>query len=209
MNVICLEGPHGSGKSTIKRKCQEKGIPVLDEAFLDLPKYSLHPQTLTMELHWLSNWFQRLLKTSHLLLNKKKGKDKETEKEEKTKETKEKKRSVFVADRSPYSAVYYASNGNLLKPIIEKMIQELSEKADIKIFTAYIKVDQELLWERVLGRLEKEPERIQLNENSREWLDKTVQWYENFNWDFVFQNNVGIDSVFIQLQKLLIDQQEK
>lgn len=35
---------------------------MLDEAFLDMPEYALHPQSLLMETSWVVAWFMRLLK---------------------------------------------------------------------------------------------------------------------------------------------------
>ncbi|KAJ3441721.1 deoxynucleoside kinase [Anaeramoeba flamelloides] len=174
MNVICLEGPHGSGKSSLSSRCEEAGIKILDEAFLDLPKYALHPQTLTMELQWVSNWFQRILKKCYDMQENRNEED---------------PIPLFIADRSPFSAVYYASNGKVLEPVIRKMIQELKEKANINIITVYLKTEKELLWSRVLARLEKEPERKNLNEDNRKFLDTTVEWYDNFKWDQTINNN--------------------
>ncbi|KAJ6240334.1 deoxynucleoside kinase [Anaeramoeba flamelloides] len=174
MNVICLEGPHGSGKSSLASQCEEAGIKILDEAFLDLPKYALHPQTLTMELQWVSNWFQRILKKCYDMQQNRNEED---------------AIPLFIADRSPFSAVYYASNGEVLEPVIRKMIQELKEKANINIITVYLKTEKELLWSRVLARLEKEPERKNLNEDNRNFLDTTVEWYDNFEWDQTINNN--------------------
>ena len=51
MIVICLEGCHGCGKSSLCEKFQEAGYEVLDEAFLDMPEYALHPQSLLDALH--------------------------------------------------------------------------------------------------------------------------------------------------------------
>lgn len=37
------------------------GFDVLDEAFVDMPEFSLHPQTLVMESIWVSRWIERCL----------------------------------------------------------------------------------------------------------------------------------------------------
>ena len=44
MIVICLEGCHGCGKSSLLSHFEESGYTCLDEAFLDMPAYALHPQ---------------------------------------------------------------------------------------------------------------------------------------------------------------------
>ena len=49
MIVLCLEGCHGVGKTELCRRFEQSGFEVLDEAFLDMPEYMLHPQSLLME----------------------------------------------------------------------------------------------------------------------------------------------------------------
>eukprot|EP01027_Heterolobosea_sp_BB2_P006053 GEZU01009185.1.p1 GENE.GEZU01009185.1~~GEZU01009185.1.p1 ORF type:complete len:191 (-),score=26.79 GEZU01009185.1:59-631(-) len=143
----------------------------MDEAFLDLPAYALHPQSFTMEAHWISCWFQRLLKLHYENSQSEKGS------------------RIYIADRSPYSAVFYAQNGSgkLLEPIIRKQIEEL-RSIGIEIYTVHLKVEKELLWERIQRRLEREPERVKYNEHSREWMQTTLDFYDNYNWDFTIYN---------------------
>ena len=91
-----------------------EGFWVLDEAFLDMPSYALHPQSLLMETTWVCSWcvilyfsvlhqaifnatttprFERLLKCNEDL--KSQGDQNQ----------------VFIADRSPFSAVFYGNKG--------------------------------------------------------------------------------------------------
>ena len=56
--ILCA----GSGKTELCKQFTEQGFWVLDEAFLDMPEYALHPQSLLMETSWVVNWFSRLLK---------------------------------------------------------------------------------------------------------------------------------------------------
>ena len=39
----------GSGKTELCKQFENTGFNILDEAFFEMPKYSLHPQSLTME----------------------------------------------------------------------------------------------------------------------------------------------------------------
>ena len=95
---------------------------MLDEAFFDMPKFALHPQSLVMETLWVTHWIQRLLR-KQAEIGTANGKD-----------------AIFVADRSPYSAVFYAkNNGSLLEPVIAAMQAELALH-DIHIFTVYVQV---------------------------------------------------------------------
>lgn len=78
MIVVCLEGCHGtapypaqsgpgwplmapwacagSGKTELCTRFRDAGYMVLDEAFLDMPEYALHPQSLLMETTWVCTW---------------------------------------------------------------------------------------------------------------------------------------------------------
>ncbi|KAH7819881.1 uncharacterized protein MONOS_1815 [Monocercomonoides exilis] len=183
MIVICLEGCHGVGKTMLISQFKKAGFQVLDEAFMEMPEYALHPQTLVMETVWLSNWFMRLLKM--------------------TQTVKDHDSTIFIADRSPYSAEFYAPHGHLLGPVIKEQIEELKTK-NIYIYTVLINVDKELLWKRILERLEREPHRVKYNEHSREWMEKTYNWYKTHEWDFCIDNGEwGIDTTQIVLMKKL------
>ena len=46
-----------------------------------------------------------------------------------------------------------------------------------------------LLLQRISERLTREPERKKYNEDSREWMETTVQFYEERLWDMTVQNN--------------------
>ena len=52
----------GCGKTELCTLFEKAGYCVLDEAFLDMPAYALHPQSLLMETSWVVSWFTRLLK---------------------------------------------------------------------------------------------------------------------------------------------------
>jgi dephospho-CoA kinase len=43
MRVVCLEGSHGCGKTKLINKLKKLGYNILDEGFLDMPEFSLHP----------------------------------------------------------------------------------------------------------------------------------------------------------------------
>ena len=63
---------------------------------MDMPDSSLHPQSLTCEASWTSFWFQRLLKMDNKLRSQGHY------------------NPYVIADRSPFSAVFYGQNGGLL-----------------------------------------------------------------------------------------------
>lgn len=175
MIVICLEGCHGSGKSELIGQFKKEGFNVLDEGFLNMPSYDqLHPQTLTMELMWVSEWFKRILDR------------KENQKGDKT--------GIYIVDRSPFSAAYYARRGGaLIESLIEQQLEELKTLSNIHIYTIHVKVDRPLLWQRIEQRLKAQPFRKQLNEDKIEWMDRTLAFYNHPDrkWDFEVYNNTN------------------
>lgn len=48
---------------------------------------------------------------------------------------------IFIADRSPFSAVYYAAHGHLLEPIIREQMKEVMADAGVEMMTVYIQVE--------------------------------------------------------------------
>lgn len=172
MIVISVEGCHGCGKSSLIEEFRAHGYDVLDEGFMDMPDYALHPQTLLMETAWVCSWFERVLQQAH------RSKQCGSEREE-----------VLVADRSPFSAVYYANHGHLLEPLIRQQVKEIRERAGIKLYTIHVQVEPELLWSRIQKRLQVEPNRATLQENERSWMDKTLSFYNSFEWDMTINNN--------------------
>mmetsp|Transcript_7206 Transcript_7206/g.23065 ORF Transcript_7206/g.23065 Transcript_7206/m.23065 type:complete len:241 (-) Transcript_7206:119-841(-) len=191
MIVVCLEGCHGSGKTELTKQFASANFNVLDEAFFDMPKFSLHPQSLVMETLWVSHWMTRLLRKQAELQASAVPLGKST---------------IFIADRSPFSAVFYAKkNGHLLEPLIEAMIDELREH-DVHIFNVHLNVDKDVLWDRIQARLAREPERSAYNEDDYTWMEKTVDFYSGRQWDFSVTNNGGdIREVMLQLLRVLGD----
>ncbi|GMI47649.1 hypothetical protein TrCOL_g5429 [Triparma columacea] len=172
MIVICLEGCHGCGKSTLTSLFSKSGFMSLDEAFLSMPHYNcMSPQTMLMESIWIGNWFSRLL--DHRVASGNGSSEEE----------------VFIADRSPFSAVCYAGDkGHLLDPVIRAQMEEVRDNAGIEIYSVHLEVEDETLWRRIQTRLVVEPGREELNEGEREHMDRIHGWYKAFDWDFVVDN---------------------
>lgn len=151
-----------------------------------MPSYGLHPQSLVMETSWICSWFERILKFA-----------KEYEKSGGSHEN-----IVFIADRSPFSAVLYCNYGNLLKPIIEQQLKEVKEHAGIDIYSILITVQHEVLWQRIQARLELEPDRALYKEDQREWMEKVSNFYNTFDqWDFEVDNTE--EDVTMSLRSLM------
>lgn len=176
----------GCGKTEIVQEFANLGFSILEEAFLDMPLYeNLHPQSVLMETNWICAWFQRILQEASRSDAKK----------------------IVIVDRSPLSAVFYTKNqqGKLLLPLIAAQIKELRE-IGIEVFTVQIKCDTSILWQRVLRRLEDEPERAVYKEDSYEWLLEVKNFYDNFGgWDFTVDNSGNDKKLIKTVMKNIID----
>ena len=177
-NIICLEGCHGVGKTEVCKLLEKNGYNILNEAFLNMKKYSIKPQSLTAEVIWLAEWFKNIYQL---------------------------KSGTYIADRSPYSAaVYSSSNYNELKVIIKSMILELE---NINIYIINVNVKPDILWNRIQKRLKKEPERKKYNEDNKKWMFDKLKKYELMNiFDVNVQNNeTSIDTLYSKISEYIID----
>jgi len=97
---------------------------------------------------------------------------------------------VIIADRSPFSAVFYSrSDGGLLEPLIRQYIGELKAAADVHIVTLHLRTRRDLLWSRILERLTREPSRAALREDQAEWMDAVLSFYDGMRWDLTVPND--------------------
>ncbi|KAM9983524.1 hypothetical protein ACTFIY_000245 [Dictyostelium cf. discoideum] len=222
ITVLCLEGCHGSGKTELCKYFSKVGFTVLDEAFLDMPTFSIPNQSLTMETVWVSNWFQRLLKME-LIENSNNNNNNNNNNKNKNNNNKNNNNNhninkfdnqhhkVFIADRSPFSAILYSqNNGHYLDPIISEQIKELKKYTNIDIKTVYLKVEKDVLWERIQKRLQEQPERKKYNEDNYQWMHDTVDFYDSRKWDYVIENNTfSPESIFTQLTTPILEKQEQ
>ena len=167
------------------------GYSVLDEAFLDMPSTEFAPQSLVMEMNWVSNWFMRLIKLSS------------------SPET-DTKNAVYITDRSPFSAVCYSKNntGHLLDPLIRASAKEVRDVAGIEIFSCLVSVDKETLWGRIQERLKVEPFRVGYDEHLRSHMEGILTFYEGFDWDFRVDNS-GVWDLDGSVRKVLAGVEER
>jgi thymidylate kinase len=168
MRVICVEGSHGCGKTKIIKELEAMSYHVIDEGFLDMPKFSLPPQSFTMEAIWASRWIERILS-----MQEKYGD------------------VIFFADRSPFSVLFYAPNGKIMEQMIMEQIMDLLVNAGIEIITVHISVSKTVLWRRIQDRLAREPEREKYGESEYSHMERAVDFYESNNrlWDYTIYNN--------------------
>lgn len=99
----------------------------------------LDPQGFTNEAFWATNWFKRLLNISKSL-----------------QEDLDFNGGFIFADRSPYSSSIYSKSGNkLIDQMASESIKELKNNG-VHVLTIYLKVDKDILWQRVQDRLKTE-----------------------------------------------------
>lgn len=183
MQVICIEGPHGCGKTKLVDSFRAAGYPVLDEMFMELPAHfdGLEAQSMVREVAWVTHWFERVLRYRQEHPDVK----------------------LVVSDRSPYSAVIYANRGQQLKACISTQLEELNQYTPVRVKNVLLEVDPEIHWQRILSRLEQEPERARYNEDCQEWMWTVRSRYEDLDdvWDAVFVNNVpnAIDELQVRI----------
>jgi thymidylate kinase len=183
MQVICLEGNYGIGKTTIFDKMfkmpEFKDACFINEGFMELYNKHMDPNGIITEINWVSSWFKRLI-----LLN-----------DENTK--------LVIADRSPYSALFFTkSSKESLKCIIDDAISELKNYG-IHVITLYLKTDKEVNWSRILDRLKNEPKRNVFNEDDVNKFDRVYESYDNFKWDITIENDDKVLQNLIEFIKFM------
>jgi thymidylate kinase len=192
--IVALEGCHGCGKTALVEEFEAQGYSVLDEAFLDMPSYALHPQSLLMETSWVCSWFERVLRIA----------DRVRQQDARGASTGP---QVYIADRSPFSAVLYSANGHLLEPVIREQMREVQRFANVQFYNVHVRVERSLLWQRIVERLQREPERIRYNEHKQEWMDKTLEFYDRFAWDLTVPNDEhGVATIADRISGMLVEQ---
>ena len=169
--ILCLEGPAGTGKTTIFKNLGKKNYSLIKENF-DKNKFTkIHPQSVIGESNWASNWFY--LVEQHIISNN--------------------KTNLFISDRSPLSSLFYVRNDkvrNPLKFIIKESIKEFEKKYNVIIKTVYLKTKRKLLFKRVKERLKKEPNRKNYGEDDLKLMNQIYDYYESYKeWNFTIENN--------------------
>lgn len=177
MKVVCLEGCHGVGKTSVIERLR-KQHDVQEEFFMDVQPNRLDPQSFFNEITWCTNWFQAIIKRANAGCK------------------------LLFCDRSPYSAAVYAkANGELVTQVCQRMIEELKQ-VDVQFIMVRVSVPRDELWKRILKRLEQFPERKRYGEHVRTWMDNTEDWYDRHEklWDYTVQND-SVDQTCVFMEK--------
>jgi deoxyadenosine/deoxycytidine kinase len=152
---------------------------------MTMPNKLLHPQSLLMETTWVCQWFQRLIDSVAVTGGR------TTTEGGGAPASSPPPCPVVIADRSPFSAMFYARRGGaLLEPSIRTFVEEVAEAAGVHVVTVHVRTERPLLWGRIQDRLAREPHRMALNEGSAEWMDQVRAFYDGgIEWDAVVENN--------------------
>lgn len=166
VKVVCLEGPHGTGKTFNLKSLSGKIsnlIECVDEGFVPKVKTKFHPQSLFNETKWAIDWFENI--TKRCFFNEEAGRFEHNK--------------VIVTDRSPYSAcVYCPSHRKDLKGVIDGIRKEFESKGII-LYNIYLDADKMLVQTRVNERLKKEQWRKRLGEDDPSWLKTVTNRYDS------------------------------
>ena len=158
--VVCIEGPHGMGKTSCVKELRARGHACRDEGFLDMPANDLHPQGLVTELMWSQRLFTEAL---------------------------EQRERVAFVDRSPFSAVMYTSCDTETRALIHRVLQaevrELKSVDIIFITVCLYTRSRSPLWDRIQARLRANPEREKYNEGDKNHMHAMCERYDSAEWD--------------------------
>lgn len=190
IKVYCIEGVHGVGKTKIIEKLKRGGELILPEEFVQKKKNGLSDQGFTNEVIWAVNFISRIQSFCQ-----KNGFSK----------------PVYV-DRSPYSSAIYSKSGNdLIKQVVDKSIDELSDNG-IKLITVNLILDKETNWKRVMNRLkvmENDSEkqlRIKFKENDRDWFEYVYEFYKSglipWTYNMQYGKDESCDSICRRIKML-------
>lgn len=174
-NALTVAGAAGVGKTELCACLRERGYATMNVEFMDMPRYKLDPRSATMECLWATQWIHSVMKQDRSAGG---GRD-----------------QVYISDRSPLSAAYYAkSMGAEMGALFEAQREELRRDAGVHVYTVYLRADEDVIWSRVQRRLRANPVRARYGEDDREWLRKTVAHYNSAErgWDFTVDNGPDV-----------------
>lgn len=154
--IFVFEGPHGVGKTTIINALRKKGYSTVDEHYMDLDTCGFDQQGAVCELKWVTSWCF-CVKVKH------------------------QNHKIIITDRSPISAAIYTTHEGLFTPMLRLAEACMKEIGNIRVIK--LTGDMDTIYERILKRLEKEPDRKKYNEKNRDHLLSVFQMYEQVKAD--------------------------
>jgi thymidylate kinase len=165
-HIFCLEGPQGTGKTTIIKLFDRLGYATIKEKFVSLDFGKLPSNSMTTQLFCMASHVKKMTEEANMS-------------------------TMIFADRSPVSSVIY--EGNLarmdLKMKIFEVFKEELEKIDIKLYSVYLKLSKKETWKRVQARLNDykryNKKRLSLDEHDKKKFCLIYSKYKKMKWDVV------------------------
>lgn len=153
-NIVCLEGCHGTGKTSLCRMLSSLNYEVIYANYAP-PMSKLPPNQYITEMNWIGDWFSRIAET--ITDGDDSGGDCDDSGDD---------RKTVITNRSPFSALIYANpsvRADLSKNI-QLCIDELKSVYNIKMHIIMVHMPDDMLLERIHKRLEIENGRLCVNE---------------------------------------------
>jgi deoxyadenosine/deoxycytidine kinase len=163
--VFCLEGVHGTGKSTLISKINSKNIFVMPEEELEMPRMGVfEPTSAILEMHWMNTWFQKLMEMLGDVVN-----DPDI--------------TVILADRSPWSVAVYASTPDLRQSFTHIINDAAQEFASHGVHFHLIRVtcSEEVLVSRLKAKLSRD-DAMYFMDSSVQHMREINKRYDGLNW---------------------------
>ena len=182
--VVCIEGVHGVGKTTICRLLRSYGFNVRREIFVEKVADSpLPPGSFTQEISWITSWCDWITSfyRDHVANEDSSGGVK-----------------ILFSDRCPLTPPIYATSHNaLLEMVARTAFSDLEEFLPISIVPVFIQLDLFLVYPRIVKRAQAEPIREKFNELLPEHLERVDARYKSSYRDLfsfaLFANNAFPD----------------
>lgn len=220
--VVCIEGIHGVGKSTLKEYIKkETSYPTVDEGFVNLcdilgiTEFEERCDHMAIrEAVWMCNWAVQISKVVN-----------EYDKTIGTSDEKERPKYIFC-DRSPFSAFIYGKRNygvnfkgykiNLdyaLLTLAADTISEVEQQCNVDVHIVCLTLPAIEGFHRVQERLKVEPGRMKFNEDSWQHYVDCLYRYQFLISEFKFPtfnvSEMSTPAVFMLLMSHLVDKKSK
>lgn len=166
IHVVCLEGCHGVGKTSLWKKLTQY-MRIGEEFKKSQTSFMFSRQAFFPQMSWVMHWFEHLESVLRAYWSQDQQKFVSV------------KPVVVVTDRSPYSAeIYTEQEPELLNRLIQKLMGIYTD-CGIDFHIIKLVRDKEDVWRDVVTRVSKSGSvRMQLKENNRDHFDRVWKKYE-------------------------------
>lgn len=171
--IVVLEGPHGVGKTTILNALRTHGHNIVDEHYMNICVDTFDPQGIVCEMRWMASWCFHV-KSRH---NQSK---------------------ILITDRSPLSAAVYTKHAGMFDALSSVARAAMKEVGEIKIIK--LTGEPDTIYDRIMKRLEEEPDRAKYNEKDKTHLLNVSNMYEKIGADAtICTTNLNVEEVVTEV----------